>query len=83
MLELNEIIYNTYDNYSNNYYNSISINNLLLYFSNNREINVKMRNAFGNRYDGIINIRKKKFNEDIQIKLEDELNKKMQNYKKN
>ena len=75
MLELNEIIYNTYDNYSNNYYNSMSINNLLLYYSNNNDINNKMKNKLGNRYDGIINIRKKKFNEDIQIKLEDELNK--------
>ena len=33
-----------------------------------------MRNALGNRYDRIINIRKTKFNEDIQIKLEKELN---------
>jgi len=30
MLAINEIIYNTYDNYTNNYYNSMSINNLLL-----------------------------------------------------
>jgi len=74
MLELNEIIYNTYDNYSNNYYNSMSINNLLLYYNNNRDINEKMRNTLGNRYDQIINIRKTKFNEDIQIKLEEELN---------
>ena len=74
MLELNEIIYNTYDNYSNNYYNSMSINNLLLYYNDNRDINEKMRSALGDRYDGVINIRKKKFNEDIQIKLEDELN---------
>ena len=75
MLELNEIIYNTYDNYSNNYYNSMSINNLLLYYNDNRDINEKMRNILGNRYDEIINIRKTKFNEDIQIKLEDELKK--------
>ena len=75
MLELNEIIYNTYGNYSNNYYNSMSINNLLLYYNNNRDINEKMRNTLGNRYDQIINIRKTKFNEDIQIKLEDELKK--------
>jgi len=38
MLELNEIIYNTYDNYENNYYSSMSINNLLLYYSSNIEI---------------------------------------------
>jgi len=82
MLELNEIIYNTYDNYSNNYYNSMSINNLLLYYNDNTDINEKMRNILGNRYDGIINTRKTKFNEDIQIKLEDELNKAKNDYKK-
>ena len=82
MLELNEIIYNTYDNYSNNYYNSMSINNLLLYYNNNTDINDKMRNILGNRYDEIINIRKTKFNEDIQIKLEDELNKAKKDNKK-
>jgi len=39
MLELNEIIYNTYDNYTNNYYNSMTINNLLLYYNSNTKIN--------------------------------------------
>ena len=75
MLTLNEIIYNTYDNYKNNYYNSMTINNLLLYYNNNTDINNKMRNILGNKYDKIINIRKKKFNEDIQIQLAEELNK--------
>ena len=75
ILELNEIIYNTYDNYTNNYYNSLSINNLLLYYNNNPKINNKMRKIFGDKYEKIINIRKKKFNEDRQIKLEEELNK--------
>ena len=75
MLELNELIYNTYDNYTNNYYNSMSINNLLLYYNNNTKINNKMRNILGNKYDKIINIRKKKFNEDMEIKLTEELNK--------
>ena len=75
MLALNEIIYNTYDNFKNNYYNSMTINNLLLYYNNNTDINNKMRNILGNKYDKIINIRKKKFNEDIQIQLAEELNK--------
>jgi len=75
MLKLNEIIYNTYDNYKNNYYNSMSINNLLLYYNKNTEINNKMREMLGNKYDIIINIRNKKFNEDIQKKLTEELNK--------
>ena len=75
MLKLNEIIYNTYDGYKNNYYNSMTINNLLLYYDNNTEINNKMREILGNKYDKIINIRKKKFNEDIQIQLAEELNK--------
>ena len=74
MLELNKIIYNTYEKNMNNYYTSLSINNLLLYYSNNKDINDKMKNILGNKYDGIINIRKEKFNEDVQIKL-DELNK--------
>jgi len=59
ILELNEIIYNTYNNYRNNYYSSISINNLLLYYNDNRDINDKMRNILGNRYDKIIKERKK------------------------
>ena len=75
MLALNEIIYNTYDNYKNNYYNSMTINNLLLYYNNNTDINNKMREILGNKYEKIINIRKKKFNEDIQIQLAEELNK--------
>ena len=72
MLELNEIIYNTYDNYTNNYYNSMTINNLLLYYNSNTKINNKMKNILGNKYESIIVIRKKKFNEDIQIKLGEE-----------
>ena len=75
LLKLNELIYNTYDNYTNNYYNSMSINNLLLYYNNNTKINNKMRNILGNKYDKIINIRMKKFNEDMEIKLTEELNK--------
>jgi len=74
IIELNEIIYNTYDNYSNNYSTSMSINNLLLYYSSNKDINNKMRNILGNKYDKIINIRKTKFKEEKLIKLE-ELNK--------
>ena len=72
MLKLNELIYNTYDNYTNNYYNSMSINNLLLYYNNNTKINNKMRNILGNKYDKIINIRMKKFNEDMEITLKEE-----------
>ena len=75
MLKLNEIIYSTYDTYKNNYYNSMSINNLLLYYNDNEEINNKMREILGNKYDKIINIRKKKFNENIEIQLIEELNK--------
>jgi len=75
MLELNEIIYNTYYYYTNNYYNSMSINNLLLYYSNNTQINNKMRNILGNKYNKIINIRKKKFKNEKLIELEEKLNK--------
>jgi len=72
MLKINEIIYNTYDNFTNNYYNSMTINNLLLYYNNNSKINNKMMNILGNKYENIIIIRKKKFSEDMQIKLEEE-----------
>ena len=82
MLELNEIIYNTYDNYANNYYSSMNINNLLLYYSSNIEINNKMRNILGNKYDKIINIRKTKIKEEKLIKLEEELQKTKEDNKK-
>jgi hypothetical protein len=81
MLTLNKIIYNTYDNFKNNYYNSMTINNLLLYYNNNTDINNKMRNILGNKYDKIINIRKTKFKEEKLIKLE-ELNKTKEENKK-
>ena len=34
---LNEIIYNTYNIYSNNYYNSININNILINHCNSKK----------------------------------------------
>ena len=35
---LNEIVYNTYNKYNNNYYNSLNINNLLLSYLNNKTL---------------------------------------------
>ena len=39
MLKLNEIIYRSYKNLKNYYNSSLNINILLLYYSNNKDIN--------------------------------------------
>ena len=39
MLKINEMIYNLYKNYNNNYYNCININTILLNYTNNKYIN--------------------------------------------
>ena len=52
---LNDIIYNTYINYNNNYYNSINIQNILINSKNNNEIN----NELNDEYENIIKIKQK------------------------
>ena len=52
---LNDIIYNTYINYNNNYYNSINIQNILINSKNNNEIN----NELNAEYENIIKIKQK------------------------
>ena len=57
MMKMNIIIYGTYYNYNNNYYNSININSLLLYYINNNYINNNIvKNKLKDKYDDIINI---------------------------
>ena len=51
---LNEIIYNTYNLYNNNYYNSININNFLINYYNN-ETNIT--NDLNNDYQNIMKIK--------------------------
>ena len=78
MLKLNEIIYNSYKYLKNFYNSSLNINNLLLFYINNKDINDKMRNILGSEYDEIMTERRKKFNvsSDEKIKkLEEENNK--------
>ena len=78
MLKINEIIYNSYINLKNFYNSSLNINYLLLYYSNNKDINDKMKNILGNEYDEIMIERRKKFNNssDEKIKkLEEEFSK--------
>jgi hypothetical protein len=86
MLKLNQIIYNSYKNFKNFYNSSLNINNLLLFYSNNKDINDKMRNILGSEYDEIMTERKKKFNvsSDEKIKkLEEENNKNKRIYDNN
>ena len=87
MLKINEIIFNIYNTYNNNYYNAVNINNLLLYYIDNKYINDKiMRNILRDNYDKIINIIKQKNNEDNKLnKIKDEndkINKIEEKYKK-
>ena len=57
---LNEIIYNTYNMYNNNYYNAININNILINSYNN--IN-KIKKDYNENYNNLIKI--KEGNEEI------------------
>ena len=53
MKRLSEIIYNTYNIYNNNYYNSININNIIInYYNNNICIKkiLKVHNGKGKEY---------------------------------
>ena len=64
MIKINTMVYNTYNNYSNNYYNSININSLLLFYINNDYINnnivkIKLKDKYNDIID-IINNRKER-----------------------
>ena len=57
MIKINKNIYEKYYNYNNNYYNSININSLLIYYTNNNYINDKiMKVKLKDKYDFILNI---------------------------
>ena len=57
MIKINIMIYDTYKNYNNNYYNSININSLLLYYIKNDYINNNiMKIKWKDKYNEIINI---------------------------
>ena len=57
IIKINIMIYDTYNNYNNNYYNSININSLLLYYIKNDYINNNiMKIKWKDKYNEIINI---------------------------
>ena len=77
IIKLNRIVYNSYNNLINNYYNALNINNILFYFCNNDYIRNKiMKNVFKNNYDNIVKLILTKRTEDVN------LNKKIENEKK-
>ena len=62
---INEVIYNTYNSYNDNYYNSLNINNLLLsYFKNDYIKNKIIKRILNNRYEEIKKLIFKKRNEE-------------------
>ena len=68
--KLNEIIYNTYNVHSDNYFNSININNLLVnYYYNEYIKNNIMKKILRNDYEEIIKIILQKRNEGLTIDI--------------
>ena len=71
MLIINEIVYDTYNNNNNNYFNSLNINSLMLYYNKN-EYDKKMKIKLKDKYDNIIKIMLEKRNNDKKIREEKE-----------
>jgi len=68
--KINEVIYNTYDLYKDNYYNSVNINKILLSYLINKHIKNKiMKRLLNDRYEEIIDIILKKRDEDNKMKI--------------
>ena len=68
--KIKEIIFNTYNKYSNNYYNSLNVNNILLcYMDNDYVKNNLMKKILNNNYEAILKIILAKKNEDIKCDL--------------
>ena len=81
--KINEVIFNTYNLYNDNYYNSININQILLsYFSNDHIKNKIMKKILNNKYEEIIKITLKKRDEENIRKEKDENEKKIEKEKK-
>ena len=75
IIKLNRIVYNSYTNLINNYYNALNINNILSYFCSNDYIRNKiMKNALKNNYDNIVKLILTKRTEDSNLikKIENE-----------
>ena len=77
MLRINKMVFNIYNKYNNNYFNSLNINSLLLYYIKNEYINDRIiRNKLRDNYDEIIKTIKIKRNEDKKLKEENEIKEK-------
>ena len=81
MLKINKMIFNVYNNYNNNYYNSLNINSLLKYYISSPYINDNIiRIKLKDKYDEITNIIKQKRKEEKDEEKEiEKLKKKVSN----
>ena len=71
MLIINEMVYDTYNNNNNNYFNSLNINSLMLYYNKN-EYDEKMKIKLKDKYENIIKIMLEKRNDDKKMREEKE-----------
>ena len=67
IIKINENIFNLYNAFNNNYFNSININNLLVSYSKNEFNNEKMQKILGKDYEQIIRLINNKYKEGINI----------------
>jgi len=68
--KINEVVYNTYNLYNDNYYYSLNINSILLSYFKNDYIKSKiMKRILNNKYEEIINLIFKKRDEDKKINI--------------
>ena len=78
ILKINKIIFSIYNIYNNNYYNSVNINNLLLYYIKSEYINDKIvKIKLKDKYEEISDIIKQKRIEDKKMKEDKEHNEKI------
>ena len=68
--KINELIYNIYNIFKNNYYNSLNINNLLVSYSKNEYIrNNIMKRILGDEYENTLELIMSKINEDTNLDI--------------
>ena len=73
ILKINKIIFNIYNNYNDNYYNSLNINSLLIYYIKNEIINKNIiKEKLKDNYNKIIKIIELKRFEDKKKKEEED-----------
>jgi hypothetical protein len=66
--KINKVVYNTYNNYNDNYYNSININHLLLSNCKDEYIKNKLiKNILKDKYEEILELILAKKKEDINV----------------